>query len=227
MSYSKAFELWRESASSTKHNIWQAYTEHSFVQQLADGTLPRESYIRYLKQDYLFLIHFSRAWALAVVKSETLEEMKLASATVDALVNIEIRHHVDTCAKFGISEQSLFETTEETENIAYTRYVMDAGLSGDLLDLLAALTPCIMGYGEIGARLSKYATPDNPYTEWIETYADPSYQQVCKDVGSLIDTALEHRLGKEFQKVPRWSRLTDRFIAASSLEASFWEMSLG
>ena len=40
-----------------------------FVEQLGDGSLPRKSFLHYLVQDYVFLVHFSRAWALAVVKS--------------------------------------------------------------------------------------------------------------------------------------------------------------
>ncbi len=224
--YGRAFTLWRESAIQTTDDIWHAYTHHSFVKQLDDGSLPREAYLRYLIQDYVFLVHFSRAWALAVVKSETLSEMKLAASTVDALVNIEMQHHVDICAGYGINEQELFDAIEEPENLAYTRYVLDAGLSGDLVDLLAALAPCIFGYGEIGMRLATNLSTDNPYREWIETYASDDYQQVCSEVGELIDTALERRIGTNFTNAPRWESLTERFVTACKLEAGFWSMAL-
>lgn len=225
-SYGKAFTLWRESAKRKEGDAWSAYTHHSFVESLRDGSLPREAYVHYLIQDYVFLMHFSRAWALAVVKSETLSEMKLASTTVNSLVNLEMQHHVDICAKYGISEQELFSATEEPENLSYTRYVLDAGLSGDLVDLLAALAPCIFGYGEIGKRLAENLSPDNPYAEWIKTYASDEYQQVCNEAGQLIDEALERRIGSDFQVSPRWERLTDRFVMAAKLEAGFWSMSL-
>lgn len=225
-SYGRAFALWRESAKQKEGDAWSTYTRHSFVEGLRDGSLPREAYIHYLLQDYVFLLHFSRAWALAVVKSETLSEMKLASATVDSLVNLEMQHHVDICAKHGISEQELFSTIEESENLSYTRYVIDAGLSGDLADLLAALAPCIFGYGEIGKRLSENLSADNPYAEWIKTYASDEYQLVCFEAGQLIDEALERRIGVDFEVSPRWERLTERFVMATRLEAGFWSMSL-
>ncbi len=224
--YGQAFVLWRKAACHSQTNGWHAYTRHRFVEELKEGTLPREAYLRYLKQDYLFLLHFSRAWALAVVKSETLDEMKFASATVDALVNLEMQHHVDICAGYGIEEQTLLETEETSATIAYTRYVLDAGLSGDLADLLAALAPCIFGYGEIGRRLSKECTAGNPYAEWIETYASEAYQQVCRDVGVLIDEVLARRIGTDFQVSPRWQRLTGRFETATQLEVDFWSMAL-
>ena len=44
---------------------WRAYIEHDFVHQLGNATLPEASFRHYLKQDYLFLIHFARAYALA------------------------------------------------------------------------------------------------------------------------------------------------------------------
>jgi thiaminase/transcriptional activator TenA len=224
--YGRAFALWRTAAIQESEDIWHAYTAHTFVQKLDNGSLPREAYLRYLVQDYVFLVHFSRAWALAVVKSETLSEMKLAASTVDALVNIEMQHHVDICTGYGINEQELFDAIEEPENLAYTRYVLDAGLSGDLVDLLAALAPCIFGYGEIGVRLATDLSTDNPYREWIETYASDDYQQVCSEVGSLIDAALERRIGTGFTDSPRWGRLTEKFMTATKLEAGFWSMAL-
>jgi len=51
---------------------WQDYIEHSFVRQLGDATLAPEAFQHYLKQDYLFLIQFARAFALAAYKSPTL-----------------------------------------------------------------------------------------------------------------------------------------------------------
>ncbi len=219
--YGKAFPLWRASASEA----WAAYTTHAFAKGLGDGTLPRENFLHYLKQDYVFLIHFSRAWALAVTKSETLAEMKTAAATVDGLVNHEMQLHIETCAAAGISEDALFATAEEPENLAYTRYVLEAGYSGDLLDLLAALAPCVLGYGEIGARLGATKTSD-AYAPWIETYAGAEYQEICATVGAMIDGALAHRLGEGFETSPRWQHISQRFTTATALEVGFWDMGL-
>lgn len=217
--YGKTFALWREGAPA-----WSAYTRHAFVSGLGDGNLPREAFLHYLVQDYVFLVHFSRAWSLGVVKAETLGEMKVCASTVDALVNREMALHVQTCAAEGIDEATLFAAREEVENLAYTRYVMDAGLQGDFLDLMAALAPCVMGYGEIGARLAASAT-DTPYRDWIDTYAGEDYQQVCRDVGAMIDAAVARRIGDPATS-PRWATLQDRFSTATALEVGFWDMGL-
>ncbi|MBS8271566.1 thiaminase II, partial [Halomonas litopenaei] len=133
--YGETFAHWRAGCPGP----WRDYTHHAFVEGLRNGSLSRASFLHYLVQDYVFLVHFARAWSLAVVKAETLDEMKICAGTVDALVNHEMALHVTTCAAQGIDEAALFGAVEEFENLAYTRYVMDAGLQGDFLDLMAAL----------------------------------------------------------------------------------------
>lgn len=219
---SAAFGLWRQAAGDS----WTRYTHHAFVEGLASGKLPAQAFKHYLIQDYLFLMHFSRAWSLVVVKADTIDEMRHAASTVDALVNQEMQLHIKTCAGYGLSEPQLALAEEAAANIAYTRYVLDAGYAGDLLDLLAALAPCVFGYGEIGARLKDRAEPANPYQDWIDTYSSDDYQQVCATVGRLIDSAVERRLGSAPADSPRWPRLSARFRQATELEVNFWQMGL-
>ena len=219
--YGRLFPRWRDAAGPE----WTRYTRHAFVEGMRDGSLPRPAFLHYLVQDYIFLIHFSRAWALAVTKAETVEEMRLCAATVNALINEEIALHVKTCAEAGLSEEALEAADEAPENLAYTRYVLDAGHSGDMLDLLAALAPCVLGYGEIGARLGAEATSD-AYRDWIDTYAGADYQGVCTDVGALIDTVAARTLGDDPQASPRWPALCRRFATATRLEVGFWDMGL-
>lgn len=219
MSYGQTFPLLRAQAPD-----WDAYTRHAFVEGMRDGSLPQAAFLTYLVQDYLFLIQFSRAWALAVVKADTLEEMRACSRTVHTLLDHEMALHVETCAAAGIDTQAMLATPEAVTNIAYTRYVLDAGLSGDFLDLLVALMPCVLGYGEIGRRLTTEAAPDTPYRDWIGTYSGAEYQQACIEAGTLLDHAVTRRLGDLPQSSPRWAALVERFATATRLEAAFWNL---
>ncbi|MEM6973746.1 MAG: TenA family protein [Pseudomonadota bacterium] len=212
---------------------WRAYVAHAFTDGLADGTLPREAFLRYLRQDYIFLIHFSRAWALAVVKSDRIEEMRLAAGTVNTLIGEEIELHIQTCAAEGIDHATLAATEEAGPTMAYTRYVIDAGVAGDLLDLLVALAPCVLGYAEIGRALHARAAgadgrlpPDHPYAGWIGTYAGGDYQGAASAAGHLLESVAQRLLGAEPATSPRWPDLVRRFDAACRLEADFWQHGL-
>ena len=215
--YGRSFALWRAACADP----WQAYTRHAFVEGLGDGSLPRTGFLTYLRQDYMFLIHFARAWSLAVVKADSLAEMRAASATVQALLQTEMALHVGICEAAGIPRATLEATEEAPQNLAYTRYVLETGYSGDFLDLLAALAPCVLGYGEIGARLIAQDGA-TPYRDWIATYGGGAYQQLCRETGALIDRAIADRLGPAPETLPRWQQLTQRFATATRLEAAFW-----
>lgn len=199
---------------------WRAYVEHDFVRQLADGSLPEACFRHYLIQDYLFLIQFARAYGLAAYKASDLEDIRAASAALGAIVDTEIRLHIEFCAGWGLSEADMASAPEAAETMAYTRYVLDRGMAGDLLDLHVALAPCIVGYAEIGAGIGEVAE-DHPYKAWIEMYASDDYRQVAADEICLLDSLFE-RTGSE-ARLPDLQRTFDK---ATRLEADFWQMGL-
>ena len=61
--YGRAFSTLRDGCPDE----WAAYTHHPFVMGLGDGSLPRTAFLHSLVQDYVFLVHFARAWSLGVV----------------------------------------------------------------------------------------------------------------------------------------------------------------
>ncbi|MDF2367469.1 thiaminase II [Sneathiella sp.] len=205
-------------------DAWQAYTHHDFVVGMQSGELPKTAFQHYLKQDYLFLIQFARAYALAIYKADNLTEMRSALAGVKAILEMEMDLHVGYCADWGIEAAELETLEEAPENIAYTRFVLERGMAGDLLDLMVALAPCAIGYGEIGARLSKSRETKiegNPYLTWIEMYAGEEYQALVADMTAEIDTLAVKRFTKA-----RFPDLSKTFGVATRLEADFWQMGL-
>ena len=128
---------------------WRAYSEHEFVTELGAGTLEPAAFRHYLQQDYLFLIHFARAYALAAYKSRSLAELRQAAEGLRTILDVELDLHIGYCREWDITEDDLARLPEARATLAYTRYVLDTGSRGDLLDLHVALAPCLIGYGEI------------------------------------------------------------------------------
>ncbi|KAG1071591.1 hypothetical protein G6F42_026008 [Rhizopus arrhizus] len=93
-----------------------------------------------------------------------------------------------------------------------------------MLDLKAAMAPCLLGYGEIGLKL--FNDPEtkregNPYWDWICQYAADDYQQaVISGIAELEE------LGKHFisSSVSRFEEVCKTFEQATRLEVMFWEM---
>jgi len=181
---------------------WQSYIQHPFVQQIGQGTLATECFEHYLKQDYVFLIHFARAFGLAVFKSNSIEEIEQAKSSKD----------------------DLSATVESTSNMAYTRYVMERGLSGNLLDLNVALAPCIIGYAEVANWLlsqSSTVREGNPYDEWITMYASDEYQDVASAHKATLNKVIPESIAQS-----RVTELCGTFGSATRLEIDFWQMGI-
>ncbi len=202
--------------------IWDNYVSHRFVRALGAGTLPEAAFAHFLKQDYLFLIHFARAYALAGYKSANLAELRSAAASANAIVDVEMPLHVAYCAGWGLSEAQMQAEPEALETMAYTRFVLERGLSGDRLDLDVALAPCVVGYAEAVARLlADPATQiqGNRYGAWMDAYAGADYR-------ALVTAAIENldRQGLARGAEARYADLLATFTAATRLETAFWDM---
>lgn len=212
------FERLKTAASAE----WRAYTGHPFTDAMADGSLPEAAFRHYLVQDYLFLIEFARAYALAIYKSPDLADMRESAAGLSAILDVEMDLHVKLCAGWGLSPDDLEHAPPAVEMLAYTRYVLDAGMRGDLLALKVALAPCVIGYAEIAERLA--AKPGalaakNPYSVWIKEYAGAPYQEVAANARAQLEN-----LADRYSTPAREPELIAIFAEATRLEADFWEM---
>ncbi|KAJ3334367.1 hypothetical protein HDU76_000060 [Blyttiomyces sp. JEL0837] len=189
---------------------WDEYVNHPFVKGIQDGTLPVES-------------HYARVYALASFKEHDMTSITRAAEIV-TYIGQESKMHVKFCEKYNVTYQQLLETKEASPNLAYTRYVLEKGLSGDRLDLRVAVAPCLLGYGEIGRRL--FEDPNtvkegNPYYDWILNYSSESFQEAVREGEELMEKLAEELVPTG--NTLRMKQLCDIFRQATVLEYNFWE----
>lgn len=209
---------------------WEAYTRHEFVEELGRGTLPLEAFRDYLIQDFHFLVQFARANALAAFKSRTLADITAAHEATGAILD-ETRLHLRLTERWGIPRAELEAAAEKQATVAYTRYVLDCGMVGDLLDLHVALAPCTIGYAEIGAHLrprlvehggtGEGGRAGHPYGEWIAEYSGAEFTAASRAAIEQLDVLSEGGLTDR-----RLDELSEVFRTATRLEADFWQQAL-
>jgi len=112
---------------------WDAYVGHRFVRDLAAGTLEKPEFLAWMVQDYLYLVQYTRAYALLVYKSGTIAGMRSAAAIVHGLLTEEMSLHRQLLAAEGIDEAQISRTPETLETLAYGRYILDRAQAGDEL----------------------------------------------------------------------------------------------
>jgi thiaminase/transcriptional activator TenA len=170
--------LWMESA-----DLATAALQHPFVRCLADGTLPREHFTRYVAQDSFFLESFARAYALALAHSPDRAGIE-AFADQLAGVREELRLHATYAERWGI-DLSTVEPTPAT--LAYTEFLLATAAVGYAGQICAAMTPCMRLYAYLGQSLAETHVSDT-YADWISTYADPQFDALAATLERLLDT---------------------------------------
>jgi thiaminase len=134
-------------------------------------------------------VQFARANALSAYKSSSLKDIGHSVQQVVTLQE-EIKLHIDFCRGYGLSEADIIGEEEDQATTAYTRYVLDIGMSQDYLALQIALLPCLIGYGIIAKRL--YEDPStvrvgSKYWKWIEQYVAEEYREAMMRGSELVE----------------------------------------
>ncbi|RFD21157.1 thiaminase II [Komagataeibacter melaceti] len=199
---------------------WMEFVRHPFVRSVGDGTLAPEAFRNFLIQDYLYLIQYTRACALAVHKADTVTGMRHAAHLLSGILNTELSMHVAYCAGWGIDETALEQAEESLELLAYSRFILDRAQTGDLLDLLVTMAPCLIGYAELGARL--HADPatkreGNPYWSWIALYGGAEYTELVEEGIHRLE-----KVGAACGAQARYPALVREFATSVRLETAFW-----
>ena len=95
---------------------------------------------------------------------------------------------------------------------------MSIGKNGNNLDIFSCLSPCIIGYGEIGFNLSKIRnSKKSKYSSWIKMYSSKEYQQIAKDNIDYLDILFKNNKDKNLTKIKK------NFKTSTILERNFWE----
>ncbi len=201
--------------------IWERNHRHPFVQGLGKGTLEKEKFVHYLKQDYVYLIDYAKLFAIGAIKAHNLKTMNTFAAILHDTLHVEMELHRQYAESFGIRRHELESTKATPTNVAYTSYMLNIAQNGSLADVVACLLPCAWDYWEIGKLLRKQygdGLASNPYANWIETYDSIEFAEGTKSLIQLMDELAEGKPERELAKLEEYFQVTSKY------EYLFWEM---
>ncbi|WP_376790508.1 TenA family protein [Thermoflexus sp.] len=155
---------------------------HPFVQGIASGDLPRERFVFYVEQDAFFLEAFARAYALGLAKAPDRETMDAFRELLQGVFE-ELRLHKGYAARWGANLHP--EPAPVTQ--AYTDFLLRVAALEPVGHLVAAMTPCMRLYADLGTFLRPQANPVSPYREWVETYSSADFEALARQLEMLLD----------------------------------------
>jgi thiaminase/transcriptional activator TenA len=196
---------------------YQTILDMPFNQELCGGTLPQQTFKYYMIQDAHYLEGFARALAVEAAKDITTDHIIQFSSLAHTAIVVERSLHQEYFDKFGVSRESFRLTEPSPECELYTSYLTKLAYQAPYEVLIAGLLPCFWIYAEVGKHIHQRAAENNPYQEWIKTYASEEFEAGVQRVIDVTNSIA----AKTTQATREEMHLA--FKRATQLEWMFWD----
>jgi thiaminase/transcriptional activator TenA len=131
----------------------------------------------------------------------------------------ELSLHRAYAAEFGINCEELAQESSAPATRAYTDFLLRVATTGDFVELVAALLPCMWGFSEIGQQLATQPAPsEKRYARWIAMYSSREFAELAAWCRDLLDSLAAGLPERDLKK------LEAAFFTSSRYEWQFWEM---
>ena len=198
--------------------LWSAILEHPMVRRLGEGTLDEAPFRYWVRQDYVYLIEYSRVFALGAAKAPDLDTMGTFAELLESTINTEMDLHRQFADGFDISEAELESTEPSPTTQGYTDFLVRTASHGTFGDTVAALLPCMWGFNETGSQLAATGRPDHEgYSQWIDMYAGKEFTQLTDWCKELMDEVAARSAASARE------RYRERFLTSGRYEYRFWD----
>lgn len=203
-----AEKKWSQEAWEVARPAYEAILKLPFLNEMADGSLSQERFIRYIKQDNLYIDDYSRV--LAHIASR-LDDIDL----VDSFLSFA---GDGVAMEKGLHSMYVSDAAPEKSPVClfYTS-LLKAQADRPVAVEAAAILPCFWVYLEVGKHILSIARLDgNPYADWIRAYSDPAFEASNARAIEICDQLAEAATPEVR------ARMTDIFLQCTRLEWLFW-----
>ena len=198
---------WSAEARAACGGIYAEIPRLPFLRELAAGTLAREAFERYLRQDALYLAAYARAMGRLAERMEEEGERAL------------FRHFAEDGVAAERAMQAEYGVAAEGEASAACRrciaHVERMGAEAAPPVAVAGVLPCFAVYAEVGAWLAGAAREGHPYGRWIAAYAGGGFAEDAAAAAAVCD-----RLAERHPEMR--GAMLEAYREGVELERDFW-----
>lgn len=190
-----------------------------FIRALADGSLPRASFLFYLAQDALYLRAYARVLAEAARLAPTSAEQAFWADSAHGAIAGELDLHAAWLTPAAGVSEGTFAAEPAPVTTAYLDHLRSVAFGGHYPELIAAILPCFWLYTDLGARLqagefgASAREPSHPYATWLATYGDPAFAtatvravEYVTQAAAIADDSTRARMRRVFEASSRLER---------------------
>ena len=189
------------------------------MQEILHGEMPMERFRWQIRQNYQYLLEYTKCWAVGFTKAQGFDEMQLWFSIVKSTFEDTVAMNRTYWAEqIGATTDDLEHTIMAEKKRSYTAHELARAYEGDLATCLMGLFPCNVLYMHMGDDLLPQCKLDkeNMFYKWIEFYTLPAYRAKCEREIAMINQLCENKSERELR------RLLDIFAVGCNYELLQW-----
>ena len=212
---------WSESAWAAAEPVFGRILKLDFVCELMSGTLSREKFMFYIRQDAMYLKDFGKALAGIAARLDNVEHSQAFLSFAGDCIAVERALHASYLnnGQTSLGTDDLGAKLEASPTcLLYTSHVLRLVYDAPLEVAMAAVLPCFWVYKEVGDHiLARQNKNGNPYQAWIDTYGGVEFAgavqkaiAICDEVAATCDET-------------RRKAMTMAYVLCTKMEWMFWD----
>lgn len=203
---------WSQQAWAECSSVFEGIKQLPFLNELTVGSLPREKFLFYLRQDAYYLAEYGKILAAIAARLDNKDWREAFLRFSGDTVAVEQALHQFYLDGSGVSAEP------SPSNLLYTGHMWRQLASTSTAEALASVLPCFWVYKEVGDFILAMQQPgDNPYQSWIDTYGGDAFAQAVAKALEIGDALAESCTLEQRQ------RMTEAFRLSFKLEWLFWQ----
>ncbi|PZR14569.1 MAG: thiaminase II [Flavobacterium psychrophilum] len=205
---------WSEKAWAQALPVYSDIIDMPFIKELAAGTLDVEKFKYYLQQDAHYLEYFARVLAIIAAKARDVDTMLDFIRFSEGAVVVERSLHDSYFKDYNLTCRVPMSPACHH----YVHYLQSTVYMADSAVGMAAVLPCFWIYKKVGDHILSIANiENNPYQNWIATYAGEAFGLLVDKAIAICDTIADKATPEQQQL------MSEAFLSASRLEYLFWD----
>lgn len=196
-------------------SLWEPMLAHPFLLRLRDGTLPDEVFIRWLRQDYLF-VRDSVPFLGALLAKAPYRHLDLLGDAITGLRG-ELVLFRDQAVALGVG---LDDVQPSFINHAYQQFLMATALRCSYPEAYTVCYVVERAYHEAWTVVQRGISPRSRWLPFIENWASDDFGRYVARLHVELDRLAADAGEAQRESMASYFELTTRY------EIAFWEMAL-
>lgn len=209
--------LFSEDAWKNNTDIYTKIIEMPFNQEMISGKLNSKKFRFYMVQDAHYLIAFSKSLSILSSKAQVSEEIIQFAEAAKVAIVVERSLHETYFQHFGLTQNDVENTEMSPICDHYVNFLLATTTNNSYEVGLAAVLPCFWIYAEVGKYIYHQSIEENPYQDWIDSYASVEFEESVNHVIKTTDQAAANSSKTTIEMMHHV------FRRATQLEWMFWD----